>query len=729
MKKLIETALPLSSINAQSISERTAATGHPANLHMWWGRSPHESSTFSLMAALVDASDNKEELLQRLDRIQNNAYTEFGDKPTVFDPFSGFGGIPLAAQKLGLPVVAGDLNPVAVMLTKAAAEIPAIFANCPPINQFSLFKDYVGAAGLAEDVQYYGEWLMEQAKERLKDIYPNEREGVPAAWIWARTVKCPNPACGCQMPLVSSYVINGKPGREAWAEPVATDGKITFNVHTGKCPSDKETNKFRNYGARFICPICGEITADEYVKQQGLNHELGAQMMAVILDTPTGREYKAPTEIQEAAAMISIPDNIPHGEIPDNAHWFSPPGFGIKEYSELFSPRQLTMLTTFCDLLLDVQDKAASDALAAGMSPEGGSLSDGGRGALAYGQAISVYLAFVIDKMADRNTTVCSWNSSGGNPRATFGRQAIPMVWNYSEGNPFSTITGNFRTSLKNIVTAIKELPCGSEVKVFHGDAVTADYPENALICTELPYYKAIGYAHLSDFFYIWMRRSLKPIFPAFFNQMVTSKEELSTVGQFYGREQKECEAEYEAKMNSVIEKLYACANPKYPSLLFYEFHKADRKAMENYEGEASLSPWEVFTGNLVKAGFVISAVWPIRSEAASDRADGIRILVVVRKQEKTEQTTRRGFITTLKRELPDVINTAFCAGVDDVDKEITAMGCGLSIFTRYKRVMNADGSNMCIHDALQIIFQETSELLNTSTDDDSIEEAVTKED
>ena len=475
MQKLIETALPLSSINAQSISERTAAAGHPANLHMWWGRSPHESSIAALMAALVDSSDNQEELLRRLERIQTNAYTKFGDKPTVFDPFSGFGGIPLAAQKLGLPVVAGDLNPVAVMLTKAAAEIPAIFANCPPVNQLSLFKDYVGAAGLAEDVQYYGEWLMERAQEQLKDIYPNEPEGVPAAWIWARTVKCPNPACGCQMPLVSSYVINGKAGREAWVEPIATDGKITFHVHLGKCPSGKETNKFRNYGARFICPICGEITANEYVKQQGLKHELGAQMMAVALDTPTGREYKAPTEIQEAAAMVPIPENTPHGEIPNNAHWFSPPGFGIKEYSELFSPRQLTMLTTFCDLLLDVQDKAASDALAAGMSPEGGSLAAGGRGALAYGQAVSVYLAFVIDKMADRNTTVCSWNSSGGNPRATFGRQAIPMVWNYSEGNPFSTITGNFKTSLKSIVTAIKELPGGSDVEVSHGDAVTRD--------------------------------------------------------------------------------------------------------------------------------------------------------------------------------------------------------------------------------------------------------------
>ena len=729
MKKLIETALPLSSINARTISERTSASGHPANMHMWWGRSPHYSSVAALTASMVDAPEGVDELKTRLERMERGEYTEFGDKPIIFDPFSGYGGIPLAAQTLDFPVVAGDLNPVAAMLTKATTEISALFSNRRPVNPYSLIKEYRGAEGLAEDVQFYGEWLEQKAQERLRELYPNEPEGKPAAWIWARTVKCPNPACGCRMPMASSFIINGKAGREAWAEPIAEEGKIRFHLRTGKCPKEKETNKYGSYGAKFICPACGEITTDAYVKEQGLKHELGAQLMAMVIDTPNGKIYKEPNQVQESAALVPIPEDIPQGDIPDNAHWFGPPGFGITEYTDLFSPRQLTMLTTFCELLKELQDKVASDALAAGMSQEGGSLAAGGNCALAYGQAISIYLAFVIDKMADRNSTVCSWNSSGGNPRATFGRQAIPMVWNYAEGNPFSSITGNFKTSLKNVVASIAELPCGSRVDVYQGDAATVTYPENCMVCTELPYYKAIGYAHLSDFFYIWMRRSLKGVFPDLFNQMVTSKEELSTVGQFYGRDLKECNQEYEAKMLRVLEKLYQASSKEYPALLFYEFHKADAIALTATSENLEASPWEIMVTNMLKVGFEITAVWPMRSEAFSEKADGTRILIVARKAEKTEQTTRRSFINTMKRELPGKLDVLYSAGVDDCDKEIAGMGCGLSLFTRYKRIMNADGSDMNVHDALQLIYQELINYLRTNTDDDEIEDSVHKED
>lgn len=725
MKKLIETVLPLSKVNEKTISERTVA-GHPANLHMWWGRSPQYSSIVSLTAALVDSAENLDEIKSRLNRVLDGNYSELGDKPIIFDPFSGFGGISLAAQMLGLPAVAGDLNPVAVMLTKAATEIPAKFAGCRPVNDYSLIKDYAGPEGLAEDVQYYGEWLEQKAKEKLKDIYPGEPEGNPAAWIWARTVKCPNPACSCQMPLVNSFVINGKKGQEAWVEPVVNNGQVKFELRRGKCPKEKETNKFRNYGAKFQCPACGEITTDKYVKQKGIEHQLGAQLMALVLDTPSGKVYKAPTKTQENAANVEIPDDVPKGEIPDNAHWFSPPGFGITEYAELFSPRQLTMLLTFCDLLKDVQNKVASDAFAAGMSPEGCSLSDGGTGALAYGQAVSIYLAFVIDKMADRNSTVCSWNSSGGNPRATFGRQAIPMVWNYAEGNPFSSITGNFKTTLKNIVACIKQLPCGSQVTTYQGDAAKVEYPDNVMVCTELPYYKSIGYAHLSDYFYIWMRRSLKPIFPELFNPIVTSKEELTTVGQFYGRSKEECEHEYEEKLRMILFKLFKCANEKYPSLLFFEYHKVDANVMR--EESMDVSPWETMVQSMQDVGFAINAVWPMRSEAYSEKADGTRILIVARKMDKSEMTTRRGFITTLKRELPEMLEKAFGAGVDGWDREIVAMGCGLSIFTRHKQVMNADGSNMVVHDALQLIYQEIRDLIINS-EDECAEKTFEKED
>ena len=730
MKKLVETALPLSEIRASGLREHTGAAGHPANLHMWWGRSPLLSTKAALTAALVDAPDSQEELLQRLERLQTGAYTEFGEKPTVFDPFSGFGGIPLIAQDLGLPVIAGDLNPVAVMLTKAASEIPSRFANLPPVNAMSLFKDYTGVTGLAEDVAYYGEWMIQRAKEQLHNLYPNDTEGVPVAWIWVRTAKCPNPACGCQMPLASTYILSGKAGNEVWAEPIADDnGEIHFEIRDGKCPEEHASNKVGKQGAIFRCPVCGSLTTDSYVKQMGQEDQLGSQMMAVVVDTPSGKRYLAPNDKQEAAADVPFPEDIPHGDIPDNAHWFTPPGFGLTAYSDLFSPRQLIFLTTLCDLLSEVQDKAASDALAAGMSETGGSLADGGTGALAYGQAVSVYLSFVIDKLADSNSTICTWRTTGGSLRNTFGRQAIPMTWTYAEGNPFSGITGNFETSLKNVVNAIKKLPSGGAVTAYQMDALSAAYPENVLICSELPYYHSIGYAHLSDYFYIWMRRGLKHVFTELFNQLVTSKNELSTVEKYFGKSLSDCEAEYAANLQTVFKKMYQAANPNYPILLFYEFHKVDLIACQDSIDSSQLTPFEMILSNLYDEGFAISAVWPMRTNTVVKNADGIRILIVARKKERSENVTKRGFVTALKRELPAMLTQGLSAGIDPEDREITGLGYGLSIFTRYSRVMNADGTNTGIHEAIKLIYIEVADWLHHFEDTCTNIDTTAKED
>ena len=355
------------------------------------------------------------------------------------------------------------------------------------------------------------------------------------------------------------------------------------------------------------------------------------------------------------------------------------------------------------------------DAISAGMSAEDCSLADGGNGAKAYAEAITVYLSFVIDKMADRNSMFCSWKSNDGSARATFGRQAIPMVWNYAEINPFMSMSGNFKSSLKNVVSAIEKLQGGSEVKVYAGAAEKVDYPDNVMVCTEFPYYKAIGYAHLSDFFYIWLRRSLKSIFPELFNQIVTSKEELSTVGQYYGQNRAECEDTYRKKIDVILNKMYQCSNPDYPILLFYEFHKADEAALKADIG-VTMTALEHFLSSMINSGFAINAIWPTRSSAAADNEDGIRILVVGRKNDKSSQTTRRGFINSLKRELFEKMDIAFSCGVDDCDKLIVVLGCGLSIFSNYKNVLNADGSNMSIRDALQLIYIEVNDYINRTT-------------
>lgn len=728
MKKLIEAALPLKEINEKTLREKKIAPGHPANLHLWWGRSPISSVQSALAASMVDAPESDQELRERLSRVQSGAYTEFGEKPTIFDPFCGFGGIPLAAQSLGLNVIAGDLNPVAVMLTKAATEIPAKFADCSPVNRISLEKRYSGTQGLAEDVAYYGDWLRERAYEKLKALYPIEPEGKPSAWIWVRTVKCPNPACGCQMPLASSYVLRSKEKEETWAEPVCKDGKVVFELKTGRCPEAHRSNKVRSNGAVFRCPICGSLTTDAYVKQMGKSHQLGAQLMSIVLETEDGTRYIAPNKAQELAADVPVPEDIPPGEIPDNPHWFTPPGFGFKNYTDLFSPRQLTLLTTLCDLLCEVQDKVASDALAAGMDESGGGLAEGGTGALAYGQAIGVYLAFVIDKIADANSTICSWRTTGGSLRNTFGRQAIPMVWTYAEGNPFSGITGNFSAALKGVVDAIRNLSCGSKVDVYQGDARVVTYPQNVMVCTELPYYKAIGYAPLSDFFYIWMRKSLKPVYPELFNPMVTNKEELSTCGQYEGRDAAECEREYETQMREILSRLAQCADKAFPHLFFFEFHRGDEAALSTGSDGLAPTPWETILRSLIQAGFGVTAVWPMRSAPASEKADGTRVLIVARVADQDGQITRRGFVSTLKRELTAELNRLFCAGVDECDQKLIGIGGGLSIFTRYKKVLNADGSDMSTHDALAIIYQEVAEYIAKKSADGGSESAALEE-
>ena len=704
MKKLIETALPLKAIRNANIGEKVGSNGYSGNLHTWWGRTPIASTAVVLKAALTDCDEIETMEISQLAAEHNK------DIP-VFDPFAGFGGIPLAAQRIGLEAVSNDLNPVAVMLNKAATEIPVRFAGTKPVNGSSASLVYSGTQGLAEDVQFYAEWLLNKAKERLEGLYPQVQETDVLAWLWTRTVKCPNPACNCTVPLSTTFVLNSKKGQEAWVEPVIQEGILQFKVHNGICPEGKETNKFSGYGAKFRCPACGEVTTDEYVKKMGTQHQIGNQMMAMVIRTAKGRMFLDACQEQIDAARVIMPEDVPPGTIPNNAHWFSPPGFGFSEYADLFTARQMTMLITFSDLLKEVRDKVASDALASGMPEKGASLRNGGTGALAYGEAVSVYLAFLVDMLADHHSTVCSWNNAGGNIRNTFRRQAIPMTWNYAEGNPFSSISGNYNMLLRKLVDAIANLPCGTNSTVTQGDALTLEFPKNVLICTELPYYKAIGYAHLSDYFYIWMRRSLKDVYPELFSQTVTSKEELSTVSEYYGVLPEEAQGRYELQMAEICRKLYSCATTEYPSLIFFEYHKDDDIAIRN-DSFKKASSWEMIISKLISAGFVISAVLPMRDKKVSENASTIRVLLVCRKtDERSSGTTRRNFVATIKREFPERLRKLLVE-TEDKDRSILAMGEGLHMYSNYKKIINADGTNMGVRDALQIIVQETDEYL-----------------
>lgn len=470
IKKLIEVALPLEAINAESAREKSIRHGHPSTLHLWWARRPLATARAVIWSSLVDDPSSHPEqfpteeaqqqererlfdILTRLVKWENSndegilaeAKAEImkstnGNPPALLDPFAGGGAIPLEAQRLGLEAHAHDLNPVAVMINKAMIEIPPKFAGRSPVNpeaqrQGAANQGWKGAAGLAEDVRYYGEWMKQEAYKRIGHLYPKAKledgsEATVIAWIWARTVKCPNPACGCEMPLASSFVLSKKKGKEAYISPDTSDkNHIRYIVKTdGKSvPESPKTAR----GAKFKCICCGEPTSDSYIKQEGLAHRMGASLMAVVAEGKKGRIYLSPDSEQIRAAIVNAPNDVPSGALAGDKRAIWCPLYGLTEISDLFTPRQLTALTTFSSLVSEAQQKAEADAVAAGVFNDHIALSEGGSCARAYGEAVGVYLAFVVDKMADYHSSICSWHSSKELIRNTFGRQAIPMVWGF----------------------------------------------------------------------------------------------------------------------------------------------------------------------------------------------------------------------------------------------------------------------------------------------------------
>lgn len=447
-KKLIEVALPLEAINAESAREKSIRHGHPSTLHLWWARRPLATARAVIWSSLVDDPSSHPEqfpdeeaqqrererlfgILTRLVKWENSndetilaeAKAEIlkstdNNPPALLDPFAGGGAIPLEAQRLGLEAHAHDLNPVAVMINKAMIEIPPKFANMRPVNPEARARmgssvAPKGAAGLAEDVRYYGEWMKQEAYKRIGHLYPKAKladgsEATVIAWIWARTVKCPNPACGCEMPLASSYVLSKKKGKYAWIEPRVFGNKVDFIVHQGE-KLGKVIEPKKGRGAAFICPVCGETTLDAYVKDEGKAGRIGAQLMAIVAEGKHGREYLSPNAEHIHAAEIDKPEDYPDGMMPTNPRWFSPPAFGMTDYSQLFTNRQLTALTTFSELVGEAQKKAEADAVAAGMFNDHIALSEGGTGARAYGEAVGVYLAFAVDKLSIYSCALCPW--------------------------------------------------------------------------------------------------------------------------------------------------------------------------------------------------------------------------------------------------------------------------------------------------------------------------------
>ncbi|TDE41650.1 DUF1156 domain-containing protein [Nonomuraea mesophila] len=765
-RKLIEVALPLETINRESAREKSIRHGHPSTLHLWWARRPLAAARAVLFAQLVDdPSSSPDEfpteeaqraererlhkIIERLvawenvrdERLLAEARAEIikscdGSPPPILDPFAGGGTIPLEAQRLGLEAHASDLNPVAVLINKALIEIPPKFRDRPPVFPGladSEIRTWSGAEGLAADVRAYGAWMRNEAEKRIGHLYPKAKlpdgsQAMVIAWIWARTVTCPNPACGIEIPLVRTWWLGKKKGKETYIVPTVvadTTYRSGLRVEFGigydpiHAPTTENDGTVGRRGA--VCVSCDAAASLDYIRTEGRNKRLGAQLMAVAAEGTRQRIYLAPTQEHCSAANVAAPKEAIAGSLGFYPRDIKAPTYGLTEFTDLFTNRQLTVLTTFSDLVGEARQLVLHDTLKAGIA-EGERLEPGGSGAAAYADAVASYLAMALSRTLNKSTAVCTWDSSPKMEavRGLFARQAIPMAWDFAEANVLGASSGNYGEDLEWVARAIERLPkVGFQGHALQDDASTRDY-QDALIHTDPPYYDNIGYSDLSDFFYVWLRRSLRSIHPQLLSTMLVPKAQELVANPYRHKGQEGAKQFFEDGFRNVFANARKSANLDHPIIVWYAFKQSD----SSEEGTAS-SGWETLLDGMISAGWAITATWPNRSElgnrmmASGMNALASSIVLALRPRRNDASTTdRRGLISALQSELPDALRKLQQGAIAPVDLPQAAIGPGMAVFSRYAKVLEPDGSRMTVRSALARINEILDQVLSEQEGD-----------
>jgi len=753
-KKLIEVSLPLEAINAEASREKSIRHGHPSTLHLYWARRPLAAARAVLFSQLVDdPSSHPEEfptteaqdaerarlhaLIEKLvvwensndETILRQAREEIrksnkGELPPVLDPFAGGGAIPLEAQRLGLDAHASDLNPLAVLLNKALIEIPPRFANRAPVfpGAVGTTTGWSRSEGLAEDIRRYGDWMRQRAVDQVGQLYPKVTapggtEHTVIAWIWARTVRSPNPANPIEVPLVRSWWLSKKKGKEAWVHASIVDGAVKYEVrHDATGPTGDDGTMDRGNG-RAIGD--GTVIPNAYIRAEAQEQRLGAHLIAIVAEAKGGRIYLTPNEAHSLAAAVERPNDVPLQEVPTKNHDVDRlPMYGMPTWADAFTNRQLTTLTTLSDLVVETREKVLQDALSAGL-PNDIALEDGGSGAEAYADAVATYLALGVSRMTDYNSSLTGWNTAREGTRGVFARQAIPMVWDYVEVNPFSGSSGNFAGQIDWIVRAVQHLPGTPVGAVSQADAAARNY-QGLVLSTDPPYYDNIGYSDLSDYFYVWLRRSLSTIHSKTVGTLLTPKAEELVANPNRHSGKKGAEAFFVAGFNAVFARIREGANPDVPLTVYYAYKQQDTR-----DAGTTSTGWHTLLGGLIAAGWEITATWPMRSErggrmiSVGTNALASSIVLACRpRPEDAPATTRRAFVAALKAELPDALRALIQGSIAPVDLAQAAIGPGISVFSRYSRVREADGSDMSVKDALLLINSTLDEVIGEQESD-----------
>jgi putative DNA methylase len=769
-KKLIEVALPLPEINDASGYDKMPGIGpHPKGIHHWWARLPLPTARAVLFASVVDdPSSNPEKWKTEAEQVAererlfdiiremmgkkmhesptvySGVHSEMlkhtnGKLPLIFDPFSGGGSIPLEANRLGFESKAGDLNPIAVLLNKCNLELAPRWAGASPVNpddrrQISGEMSWQGARGLASDVRYYGQIIRKQLKERVGHLYPTVSlpkqfgggKGNVITWIWARTVASPDPAMhGKHVPLISTFWLSSKKGSEAWLHPVVdkTARSYRFEIRTGS-PKHKDdvSAGTKNAKGGFRCLLSDAPIPFEYVRSEGQHGRIGYVMLAVVAELSRGRVFLAPTDEQIEAASTSIPSDIPDTDLPDEALGFRVQNYGIRKHWQMFTPRQLCSLVALSDLVKGIDKDIRRDALAAGMAS--GEADD-------YSRAIRTFLALALDRCASFNNALCRWN--GSQTVFLFTRQAISMLWDFSEPNILGEKAVCWHTAVNICADAIETIQANPKTAASANqiDAATgARSARNVLVSTDPPYYDNIGYAALSDFFYVWLRRTIGELYPDLFGTVLVPKlQELTAAPERFEGDKHLAREHFEGGFRKAFAALRDEMDPQYPLTVYYAFKQADEESGADESEETATvdltTGWETLLEALVSAGFQITGTWPVRASfkwrvrALGANALASYIVLACRQRpSNAPQTDRRAFVSELKRELPTALRRLQQGNIAPVDFAQAAIGPGMSIFSQYGRILESGGNQMSVRTALSLINQTLTEVLSEQEDD-----------
>ncbi len=758
-RKLIEVSIPLNDINTEAERDGGKRKHYPWRMHYWWARRKLAVARAVLFAQLVDDPSSHpdrfptreaqalerqrlHDIIRELVKWENiddkqlyeAARSEImkstdGNPPPILDPFAGGGTIPLEAQRLGLEAHASDLNPVAVLINKALIEIPPKFAGRPPVfpgAAGSRMGDWPRTTGLAEDIRRYGDWMRDQAEERIGHLYPKATlaDGSQAnvfAWIWARTVRCPNPACGIETPLVRSWWLCKKKGKEAYVVPSVVDdaedssGKcVTYAIGRGTAEAPTAHNDGTMTGrGNSTCISCGTAVTSAQTKAFGSQRGFGSHLMAVVAEGTRQRIYCSPSDEHRDASGVPRPADVPNQDLgfdPKNI-WTQP--YGLRTFADLFTNRQLTALTTFSDLVGVARARVMQDALKAGLE-EGSRLEEGGVGASAYADAVATYLALTISSMAESNNSLTGWHNKNEQVRGVFARQSIPMVWDYLEVNPLRRGGSSFAASIELTADALVGVPATTTPYVRQAPAQNGAAPGELLNC-DPPYYDNVGYSDLSDFYYVWLRRSLHPVHPSLLGTVLVPKAEELVANAYRHGSQKAASEFFENGFEEVFASASRNASTSAPIVVYYAFKQQEIER----EGVASTG-WATVLEGMIRGGWSITGTWPVRTESAtrmiahSTNALASSIVLSLRPRSETAVAVSRGnFISALKAELPAALAEMQQGAIAPVDLAQSTIGPGMAVFSRYARVIDSDGSSMSVKTALALINHVLDDVLS----------------